>query len=99
MKPKSQLVGIALAAIVGGATLAGPGHGDAAGWAPSSWFKPPMPCVVVRAKVKAPSRTGWCPSRAARLEDIRLVLATSASGIDPMILTMDLLDLVDDSRD
>jgi hypothetical protein len=54
---------------------------DAARPSPT-WFKPPWPCVVVRAHVERLPKFGFCPSQ-NRLT--RRLLASAAAGVEDPI--------------
>ena len=87
MNTKLKLQAIGLAALIGGAVLVGPLHSQAAEPQRSGWYKPPMPCVLMRSKVKGLHRSGWCPSaRMATLQKLD-VLTVSAGGLDPLIFS------------
>jgi hypothetical protein len=87
MNTKPTALAIGLAALVGG-TVLGPLHADAADPQTASWFKPPMPCALVRARVQRIRPTGWCPSLGPRRHEIQVIVTESASGIDPLIFTI-----------
>jgi hypothetical protein len=47
-----------------------------------TWFKPPWPCVVVRANVDGLPKFGFCPSQNRRT---RRLLASAAAGAEDPI--------------
>ena len=57
---------------------------DAGGSPSHAWYKPPWPCVVVRADVPGMPRFGFCPSpRVAR----RLLASPVGNNDEPIMLT------------
>jgi hypothetical protein len=55
-------IGAAVAALIAGGLALSPLEADAGGSPPPVWFKPPWPCVVVRADLPGMPRSGVCPS-------------------------------------
>ena len=55
-------IGAAVVSLIAGGLVLSPIEADAGGSPPPAWFKPPWPCIVVRAELPGMPRSGFCPS-------------------------------------
>ena len=83
MNTKHKMSGT-VASLIAGVLLLSALEADAGGSPSDAWYKPPWPCVVVRADVPGMPHFGFCPSsRVAR----RLLASPVSDNDDPIILT------------
>ena len=55
-------VGAAVVSLIASGLVLSPREAEARASPPPAWFKPPWPCIVVRAELPGLARSGFCPS-------------------------------------
>ena len=85
MNRTPAMIGAAIAALITGTSLLAPlGTAGAAGPA-AEWFRPPLPCVLVKARV-VPPRSGFCRGtsfRNVQKSSASFAVSTVALGLSP----------------